>query len=922
MAGRAIKPSLDVLQQLVKSQRENVAAVIDEEQRQIDQLKSSLDEIVRENENLESDCLSMEAKVELVLSNHKIVHESLCKSYGYQRIELMPGLSGSVFQKSHYEKMISILYEEPQYLSVMLRKAETDEVDRLVSVICDRIYANHYKARDEYYILALIMHATGEDMSNITEPNNILAQVNYVTKMLAAYTRRGPNTEALKDALFKPLSLVLARKKLELEIDPSRVYQANLEYLRFKIDPDLSSDRSPLEAWKLREVRDIVLPRVKNLLEITELFLTRVIAARGQLPYGIRAIARKVYEMAQDRFPKASDEAKMAGVANFLFTSYLCPAIIQPEAFDLCSPSSRPTAHMKRNLLRIATTLKAIGSLRAFDDQTEPWMAEISAKIKGSTELMKQFYSTLCDVPELEDQRRVTMYMESTESRSPTRAFELNSLYLAHEVLYRHHAEIVSSSDNPLTSILRDLGNMPDQVSSEQNKQVLLRLELRSRDELLSSGGGGGDDRAVADPQVELRQKLLDCLRIAPTVNLRQNEGLHESLEELLRECKTDSKYDAAAGVQRVLELFKSQGIADGTAGEEFLQTTADEISKRARRRVQLAKERGDLQKIVEFVQAHKQELKRKHAAYGEYLEAVRESRITVRNVYQNEESFSVLGLFRSSDKRRKHGKKDEANAKKEEEEKRKNETERVRTVMSEHATFARIVEEDPALHKYIEAHPNLTKQQFRDLLDKRPDFVRAFDKHPEELMKVGRAPTLSLMLNQHRELKAALDKKQDVRELLESNPDLTRNDLNELVHTNAQLKDLYDSRPELKELLNQRAKLFEDEQKALEDQKPDAFIAGPMVRVSAKLLQKEGVLTTISLPPKMIARLFFEISSVKAGSYSMLGMHQGRSVFLFELKLEELLNMQHRREFVLDQGKVKLDVAKTLTFLNERMRF
>jgi predicted transcriptional regulator len=63
MAGRAIKPSLDVLQQLVKSQRENVAAVIDEEQRQIDQLKSSLDEIVRENENLESDCLSMEAKV-------------------------------------------------------------------------------------------------------------------------------------------------------------------------------------------------------------------------------------------------------------------------------------------------------------------------------------------------------------------------------------------------------------------------------------------------------------------------------------------------------------------------------------------------------------------------------------------------------------------------------------------------------------------------------------------------------------------------------------------------------------------------------------------------------------------------------------------------------------------------------------------
>ena len=80
MAGRAIKPSLDVLQQLVKSQRENVAEVIESEQRQIDALKSSLDESVRENEKLEDECLDMETKVELVLSNHKMVHEGLCST--------------------------------------------------------------------------------------------------------------------------------------------------------------------------------------------------------------------------------------------------------------------------------------------------------------------------------------------------------------------------------------------------------------------------------------------------------------------------------------------------------------------------------------------------------------------------------------------------------------------------------------------------------------------------------------------------------------------------------------------------------------------------------------------------------------------------------------------------------------------------
>ena len=46
------------------------------------------------------------------------------------------------------------------------------------------------------------------------------------------------------------------------------------------------------------------------------------------------------------------------------------------------------------------------------------------------------------------------------------------------------------------------------------------------------------------------------------------------------------------------------------------------------------------------------------------------------------------------------------------------------------------------------------------------------------------------------------------------------------------------------------------------------------------------------------------------------------QAIFAFDLQLEELLDMQFNRVMVKDQGKVKLDVNKTLVFLNERMRF
>ena len=73
-------------------------------------------------------------------------------------------------------------------------------------------------------MLSLLSHVLSEDLAGASDPTDVLAGVGPATKLLSAYTRRGPNSEALKSALYKPMSLVLARQNLELEIEPTRVY--------------------------------------------------------------------------------------------------------------------------------------------------------------------------------------------------------------------------------------------------------------------------------------------------------------------------------------------------------------------------------------------------------------------------------------------------------------------------------------------------------------------------------------------------------------------------------------------------------------------------------------------------------------------------------------------------------------------------
>ena len=71
--------------------------------------------------------------------------------YGYTRIELWPAELGVKFEKGLYERMLSCLYEDPQYLAALLRRSDPKEVDLMVDIITQRLYSNHYKARHTPY---------------------------------------------------------------------------------------------------------------------------------------------------------------------------------------------------------------------------------------------------------------------------------------------------------------------------------------------------------------------------------------------------------------------------------------------------------------------------------------------------------------------------------------------------------------------------------------------------------------------------------------------------------------------------------------------------------------------------------------------------------------------------------------------------
>ena len=114
----------------------------------------------------------------------------------------------------------------------------------------------------------------------------------------------------------------------------------------------------------------------------------------------------------------------------------------------------------------------------------------------------------------------------------------------------------------------------------------------------------------------------------------------------------------------------------------------------------------------------------------------------------------------------------------------------------------------------------------------------------------------------------------------------------------------------------------MQDEMKELDELRPESFVAGPCLSTTCRALQKEGVIVSVALPPKMVAKMKFELSTTASGTTRVLAMYEGKAALGFDLQLEELLDMQRKRLMVKDLGKIKIDVSKTLAFINDRMRF
>ena len=137
--------------------------------------------------------------------------------------------------------------------------------------------------------------------------------------------------------------------------------------------------------------RELYIHNLRQLRELTNVFMLTIERNVSKIPFGIRYISRQIYQALKERFPQTSEENALKVMANFIYYRYLNSAIKAPESWGVVE--SVPNTKQRKNLSMVSKMLSHIAGGKVFGEGDEIFQSLNDYVIHESSRMVAIFKS-------------------------------------------------------------------------------------------------------------------------------------------------------------------------------------------------------------------------------------------------------------------------------------------------------------------------------------------------------------------------------------------------------------------------------------------------------------------------------------------------------------------------------------------------
>ena len=444
-------------------------------QRTLRDLKSKISTQSKKNFVLEKDVRYLDSRIALLIQNRMALEEqNEVASHLDEAAELQEGSFPNDDKTQKYGNLFFMLQSESKHIAHLCRLVTMAEIDSLLQTVMFTIYGNQYESREEHLLLTMFQSVLTHQFETTPEYSSLLRQNTPVSRMMTTYTRRGPGQGYLKEVLAEKINGLTELSDVDLEINPLKVYETMVKQIEEDtghLPDDLPRSVTAEFAAENAQVQAIITPRLRMLTEIAEGFISTIIEALEEVPYGIRWICKQIRNLSRRKYPDAQDQAICTLIGGFFFLRFINPAIVTPKSYMLIErvPEEKP----KRTLTYIAKMLQNLANKPSY--AKEPYMAKLQPFIQRNKDRVNKFLLDLCEVQDFYESLEMDNYV-ALSKRDIELNISLNEVYATHALLEKHAHELAKDPSSHLGTMLHELGAAPPQLPRKDNRAINLPL--------------------------------------------------------------------------------------------------------------------------------------------------------------------------------------------------------------------------------------------------------------------------------------------------------------------------------------------------------------------------------------------------------------------------------------------------------------
>jgi Ras GTPase-activating-like protein IQGAP2/3 len=357
---------------------------------EFERLRKTVVQQVRQNEMADQYVTQLDIKIALLVKN-KITLDEVVKHQKH-----FGGHFGSLISNSNmsskdpfdlkalnknsrkkleqYQVLFFILQTQPQYLARLFRKLREQntgekEYERTKHLIMG-LFGYSQKRREEYYLIKLLVKSIKEEIQSCPSLQDWARCNSFWIKLFMAYVKSPRDRKFLREVL-NPLvkEWVIENAELDLESDPVQIYRSAVSNEELRTG---QRSRRPVDvptevAIRDPETRAIFIQHLQDLRDITDQFLAKFQEALLRMPFGIRYIAKELYECLLAQYGHEDPGFILQVAGQCIWKNYFQSAVLEPEKHGVIDRGLNPKH--KKNLGEISKVLSQVASGRLFGNE-------------------------------------------------------------------------------------------------------------------------------------------------------------------------------------------------------------------------------------------------------------------------------------------------------------------------------------------------------------------------------------------------------------------------------------------------------------------------------------------------------------------------------------------------------------------------